>query len=169
MLAKGLTSGYVPMSACVLSGPVGSVLKEHPMTHISTYAGHPLACAAALAALDILERERLVEHAAALETFVRRQMERLAAGHASVIGTSVIGLLGSIELALAKSADPAETSARMAHEAYERGVIARAGAEGAEAVFYFYPALVATEDDVAMAFSAVHEVVTDLQARGFLA
>jgi adenosylmethionine-8-amino-7-oxononanoate aminotransferase len=169
MLAKGLTSGYVPMSACVLSGPVGSVLKEHPMTHISTYAGHPLACAAALAALDILERERLVEHAAALETFVRRQMERLAAGHASVIGTSVIGLLGSIELALAKSADPAETSARMAHEAYERGVIARAGAEGAEAVFYFYPALVATEDDVAMAFSAFHEVVTDLQARGFLA
>jgi adenosylmethionine-8-amino-7-oxononanoate aminotransferase len=96
-------------------------------------------------------------------------MEQLAGAHESVVGTSVIGLLGSIELSLAKAAEPAEVSARMAHEAYERGLIARAAAEGPEAVFYFYPALVATEDDVAIAFSVFDEVVSDLDARGLLA
>jgi adenosylmethionine-8-amino-7-oxononanoate aminotransferase len=168
-LAKGLTSGYVPMAACVLSEGVGAMLKNHPMTHISTYAGHPLACTAALTALDILERERLVEQAALLEPVVRGELEGLAGNRGSVIGTSVIGLLGSIELELADGADPAEVSARMAHEAYERGVIARAAAEGSEAVFYFYPALVATEDDVKMALFALDEVIGNLHARGLLA
>jgi adenosylmethionine-8-amino-7-oxononanoate aminotransferase len=168
-LAKGLTSGYVPMSACVLSERIGSELKKHPMTHISTYAGHPLACVAALAVLDVLEREGLVERAADLETVVRREMKRLAAAHTSVSETSVCGLLGSIELALADGAEPAEVSARLAHEAYERGLISRAGAEGSEAVLYFYPALVATEDDVAMAFSVFDEVIGELETRRLLA
>lgn len=167
-LAKGLTSGYVPMSACVLSERVGSELREHPMTHISTYAGHPFGCAAALAALDILEGEELTEHAASLEELVRAEMVSLKKRQPSVVATSVIGLLGSIELVLADGAKPAEVAATMAHEAYERGMVARAAAEGSEAVFYFYPALVASEEDVRMAFSVFDEVIGQLRSRGLL-
>lgn len=168
ILGKGLTSGYVPMSACVLSEQVASELLEHPMTHISTYAGHPVACVAALASLDIVEQEELPERAARLEGLVRSEMETLAAAHRCISATSVIGLLASIELSLSDDADPAEASARMAHEAYERGLISRTAAEGSQAVFYFYPALVASEDDIKGAFRAYSEVIVALRAEGLL-
>jgi adenosylmethionine-8-amino-7-oxononanoate aminotransferase len=157
VLAKGLTSGYVPMSACVLGGAVADGLRAHPMTHISTYAGHPLGCAAALAALDVLERERLPEHAAALEPVVRDQMTALAERVPAVTATSVIGLLGSVEVAVA--GDPALAAARVADAAYERGLIVRTAPAEGEIVAYFYPPLVATADDVAVAFGVLADVL----------
>jgi adenosylmethionine-8-amino-7-oxononanoate aminotransferase len=168
-LAKGLTSGYVPMSACVVSEQIAQVLDARPMTHISTYAGHPLACTAAIAALDVLEGERLPERAATLEGLVREEMVRLAKRQPCVRATSVIGLLGSVELSLADGADPAEASARITHEAYERGVIVRAAAEGSEAVLYFYPPLVVSEEDVHAAFSVFDEVVEELRSHRLVA
>jgi len=67
-IAKGLTSGYVPMSACLVSERIHGVLRAAsrdigPFAHGYTYSGHPVAAAAALANLAILERERLVENA----------------------------------------------------------------------------------------------------------
>jgi adenosylmethionine-8-amino-7-oxononanoate aminotransferase len=157
VLAKGLTSGYVPMSACVVSGEVAQILREHPMTHISTYAGHPLGCAAALAALDVLDAERLPERAARLERVVRDQMTALAERLPAVTATGVIGLLGSVEVAV--DGDTALAAARVAHEAYERGLIVRTAAADGEIVAYFYPPLVVGEDDVAFAFGVLGEVL----------
>jgi adenosylmethionine-8-amino-7-oxononanoate aminotransferase len=127
------------------------------MTHISTYAGHPLGCAAALAALDVLERERLPEHAAALEPVVRDEMTALAERVPAVVATSVIGLLGSVEVAVA--GDPAFAAARVADAAYERGLIVRTAPAAGEIVAYFYPPLVATADDVAFAFGVLADVL----------
>ena len=157
VLAKGLTSGYVPMSACVVSGAIADSLRARPMTHISTYAGHPLGCAAALAALDILEQERLPEHAAQLETVVRDQMTRLAERVPAVTATSVLGMLGSVEVAV--EGDPPLAAARVAHEAYERGLIVRTAPADGEIVAYFYPPLVAGEDDVTFFFDVLGDVL----------
>jgi adenosylmethionine-8-amino-7-oxononanoate aminotransferase len=157
VLAKGLTSGYVPMSACVLSGAVAETLRAHPMTHISTYAGHPLGCAAALAALDVLEAERLPERAARLEPVVRDRMTALAERVPAVTATSVLGLLGSVEVAV--TGDPALAAARAAHAAYERGLIVRTAPADGEIVAYFYPPLVVGEDDVDLAFGVLEDVL----------
>jgi adenosylmethionine-8-amino-7-oxononanoate aminotransferase len=157
VLAKGLTSGYVPMSACVLSGEVAQTLRAHPMTHISTYAGHPVACAAAQAALDVLDRERLPERAAALEPVVREHMTALAERVPAVMATNVIGLLGSVEVAV--GADPALAAARVADAAYARGLIVRVAPADGEIVAYFYPPLVAGEEDVAFAFGVLADVL----------
>ncbi|HBD97698.1 MAG TPA: hypothetical protein DC060_05815, partial [Gemmatimonadetes bacterium] len=67
--AKGLTSGYVPMSACIISEKVWQALREGssqygPFAHGYTYSGHPVGAAAALANLDIIEGEGLVANAA---------------------------------------------------------------------------------------------------------
>lgn len=168
VLAKGLTSGYVPMSACITNGTVGDVVRSHPITHISTYAGHPAGCAAALATVDILEREGLPEHARDLEPVVRQRMEHLTATRPSVFNTSVIGLLGSIEFALADGRGATETAARLAHELYGQGLIARTAAEGTTGVVYFYPPLVVTEEDVDMAFAAFNETFAALETAGHL-
>ena len=72
VLAKGITSGYLPLGAVVVSGrgrrAVLAISPGGPMfRHGATYAGHPTCCAAALANLDILERENLVPRGRELE------------------------------------------------------------------------------------------------------
>lgn len=62
-IAKGLTSGYIPMGGLVLSRRMGEALVEHGgvFAHGLTYSGHPVAAAVALANLDVLQREGIVE------------------------------------------------------------------------------------------------------------
>src|SRR5674476_992590 len=92
--AKGVTSGYLPLGGVLVGrrvqepfwdGPAGPVFR-----HGYTYSGHATACAAALANLDILEREGLVGRAAALEPVLEREIARLDA--APLVGeTRVVG------------------------------------------------------------------------------
>lgn len=167
-LAKGMTSGYMAMSACVLGRHVADVLRRHPIAHISTFAGHPVASAAALANLRIIQEEGLVERARRLEPVVRERMSALQAARPSVTRHSVIGLLGSVEFGLAAGAEASEASARLAHELYERGVIARTAAEGRGGVVYFYPPLIVTDADVRLYFSALDDAVAELERSGVL-
>ena len=72
--AKGISSGYVPLGAVVVSDRVRAPFWDvgaAPFLHGSTYAGHPAACVAGLVNIDILEREQLVDRAAALEPVLR--------------------------------------------------------------------------------------------------
>src|SRR5262249_54418799 len=63
VLAKGLTSGYVPMGAVILRESVAQVLEKRMLPLGSTYAAHPLACAAALACLEEYEERGLIANA----------------------------------------------------------------------------------------------------------
>ena len=64
-MAKGLTSGYVPMGGVMCRPHVVEAFEDkNTLSHLITYGGHPVAAAAALANLDIIEREGLVENAA---------------------------------------------------------------------------------------------------------
>jgi L-2,4-diaminobutyrate transaminase len=83
-LAKGITSAYFPLSASVISEEIWTVLRDAspefgPLMHGFTYSGHPVGGAVALANLDIMEREALVENSAAMGAYLRDQLgERLA-------------------------------------------------------------------------------------------
>jgi acetylornithine aminotransferase len=76
-LAKGLASG-VPIGACIGAGPAAGVFK--PGNHGSTFGGNPLACAAALATLDIIEEERLMTNAVALGDHIAARFRATLAG-----------------------------------------------------------------------------------------
>jgi putrescine aminotransferase len=99
-LAKGITSGYIPLSAVLVGDRVADVLinETGEFYHGFTYSGHPVACAVALANLDILEREGLAARAEAAGITLR---EKLAAalGDQPIIGEiRGAGLIGAIEL-----------------------------------------------------------------------
>ncbi|HYF94299.1 MAG TPA: aspartate aminotransferase family protein [Symbiobacteriaceae bacterium] len=83
--AKGLTSGYLPLGAIIIRDSVIDTIAEAdlPFTHGFTYAGHPVACQVAMAAIDIFEREDLAGHAARMGALF---MERLAARENPHIG-----------------------------------------------------------------------------------
>jgi adenosylmethionine-8-amino-7-oxononanoate aminotransferase len=158
-VAKGITSGYAPLGAAVVSGEIAAAFTDAPLAHISTYAGHPVSCRAALATLEIIEREGLVENAARGEAVVRECMERLRDELDCVRHISAKGLLTSVEIDLPGREPPADAVRRICHECYQRGVILRAAADGGRAAVYFYPPLVVTADDIREAFAAVADAL----------
>jgi len=99
--AKALTSGYQPLSALLVGDRIAATLVEKggEFAHGYTYAGHPVACAVALANLDIIEKEGLVERVKT-DTgpyFAKALQERIA-GHALVGEVRSFGLMGAIEI-----------------------------------------------------------------------
>jgi taurine---2-oxoglutarate transaminase len=96
--AKGLTSSYLPLGAVALSPRIAEHFDETVFYGGLTYNSHPLSCAAALAAIDVLEQDDLVGNAKRLEPVMRRHHEELAAKHPSVGLHRNIGLFGILEL-----------------------------------------------------------------------
>ena len=98
--AKGITSGYVPLGAVVVSGTVRAPFWDEgapPFLQGGTYSGHPGACVAGLANLDILEREGLVDRVAELEPVLRELLEPLR-DLDGVADVRSAGLAGAVEL-----------------------------------------------------------------------
>jgi acetylornithine aminotransferase len=94
-LAKGLGNG-LPIGACVADGPAAQLFK--PGNHGSTFGGNPLACAAALATLDIIEEERLMENAVKVGDYIRAELGRQIGGLKGVKEIRGQGLMIGLEL-----------------------------------------------------------------------
>jgi len=94
-LAKGLGNG-VPIGVCLAAGPAAGVFK--PGNHGSTFGGNPLACAAALATLDIIESENLMANAVAIGDFIRGELTAKLTTVAGVREVRGTGLMIGIEL-----------------------------------------------------------------------
>ena len=127
---------------------MNEVFRDRPLLHLNTFAGHPVACAAAEATLDILERERLVENAAQLEPLLRRELESLASSVPEVMRVSVIGLLSSTEVDASKVGDMPSFVRRVRHEAYQNGLLVRVNPDGTRVSVFFYPPLNVTKEDI---------------------
>jgi len=99
-MAKGLSSGYLPISATAVAAPMVAELKRAggDFVHGYTYSGHPTAAAVALKNLEIIAREHLVERVAAdVGPYLARALARLN-GHAIVGETRSLGLIGALEI-----------------------------------------------------------------------
>jgi adenosylmethionine-8-amino-7-oxononanoate aminotransferase len=99
IFAKGVTSGYLPLSGVILTRAVHETLKtvKGPFQHGFTYSGHPTACAVALRNLQILEDEKLVEQAAERGAYLLQRLEDLRK-HEIVGDVRGLGLVAAIEL-----------------------------------------------------------------------
>ncbi len=104
--AKGVTSGYFPLGGVGLCDPIADAIRHAPRDqtwmHAFTYSGHPVGCAVALANLDLLERESLLERAASLGDRLQRRLAPLAE-HPHVGDVRGLGLMAAVELVADKS------------------------------------------------------------------
>jgi taurine---2-oxoglutarate transaminase len=96
--AKGLTSGYLPMGALIVSDKIASHFNDRALMLGLTYSAHPVGCAAALEVLKIYEDENMLENAAAMGSYIDEQVELLKIKHPSIGDFRNTGLLGCIEL-----------------------------------------------------------------------
>ena len=94
-LAKGLGSG-VPIGACLTTGPAFGVFK--PGNHGSTFGGNPLACAAALTTLEVIEQDKLMANATKQGENIRNGMAAALAGVAGIVDIRGEGLMIGIQL-----------------------------------------------------------------------
>lgn len=100
-MAKGISSGYVPLSAVAMSSKIAAVLAEgggNEFAHGYTYSGHPVACAAALANIAIIENENLVENVKNRASVLLSQALAEVSTHPIVSEVRNVGLIGAIEL-----------------------------------------------------------------------
>jgi adenosylmethionine-8-amino-7-oxononanoate aminotransferase len=134
VLAKGITSGYLPLGAVMVSGAVAEPFWSAPggpmFRHGATYSGHPSCCAAALANLDILEREQLVPRGRELEGTLMEVLGPLADHPACGEIRGGLGLAAAVDLAPDALASVPGAVARYASAIREAGVLLRAQATG---------------------------------------
>lgn len=119
-VAKGLSSGYIPIGASIISDKVADVLRDTEINHGYTYSGHPVACAVALENLRILEEEKIVDNVRDVTApYLRRKWEALV-DHPMVGEAKIVGMMASIALTPDKA-----TRAPFASEAGTIGFITR--------------------------------------------
>jgi putrescine aminotransferase len=168
VFAKAVTSGYQPLGGVILHERVWQTLvdagPDFTLHHGYTYSGHPVACAAALANLDIIEREDLIGEARRKAPYFKRRIETLAA--LPIVGeVRAAGLMAAVELVRDKAArEPFPPEARVAIRvraaALRRGVILRAGAD----LIVICPPLIVTREEIDLIVRVLGEAITEVSA-----
>jgi len=96
--AKGITAGYIPLGALIVSDRIAEHFNERVLWLGLTYSAHPVACAAALEVLKIYEDEGLIENTALMGRYIEQQVEMLKKKHPCIGDFRNTGLLGCIEV-----------------------------------------------------------------------
>ncbi|HWL97072.1 MAG TPA: aminotransferase class III-fold pyridoxal phosphate-dependent enzyme [Nocardioidaceae bacterium] len=142
--AKGLASGF-PLSAIAASEDLMS--QAWPGSQGGTYGGNPVSCAAALATIDVIEREKLVDNAATMGQRLLNGLQKVASEHAAIGDVRGLGLMLGSEFVTADGQPDPETAARAQREAGERGLmLLMCGAHNN--VVRMIPALVVDGDEI---------------------
>ena len=156
--AKGITSGYLPLGATLVRDEIAEMLtKGGYLAHGYTYSGHPAATAAALANLEIIEKEKLVERVRDdVGPYFQKKLQSLA-GHRAVSEARGFGLIGALEVVprggRAELTPTTLLGVKAAALVREEGVIVR----GIRDLVALAPPLVATHEEVDRIFAAVEK------------
>jgi putrescine aminotransferase len=162
--AKGITSGYLPLGALIASGRVAEPFFDGTVglwRHGYTYSGHAAVAAAALANLDVMEREDLVSRSATLEKDLAAALRPLAS-HTLVSEVRVAeGVLAAVQIDPAAIAEDPALPARAIAAARRNGVMSRSLATGA---IHVSPPLVITNEELGELADGLRRALDDVSA-----
>ena len=163
-MAKGLTSAYVQLGALGMRHHIAEHFRDNVFYGGLTYNSHPLACATALAAIDVIEEDGLIERAARMGERLREHQLAMRAKHPSVGAVRNIGLFGLIELV--RSREPYTPIAGYNGTSDEMAALSRFFREEGLYTFlrwnYFFtnPPLSIGEDELAQGFDIIDRGLT---------
>jgi beta-alanine--pyruvate transaminase len=148
-IAKGLTNGAIPMGAVLTSSQIYDCLMnvEQPehmieLPHGYTYSAHPVACAAALAALDVFQQDHMVAKSQALIPVLEETLHSLK-GHPLITDIRNFGLAGALQIA-PRNGDPVVRPFELGVKCWELGLYVRWGGD----TLQFGPPFTASPEDV---------------------
>ena len=156
--AKGITNGAIPMGAVFAKRFVYDALMHGPENQIElfhgyTYSGHPVACAAGIATLEIYEEEGLLYRAAELESVWQDALHSLK-GLPNVVDIRNLGLVGAIELAPRDGA-PGTRAYDVFVDCFQKGLLVRVTGD----IIALSPPLIINEDEIARIVSTIGDAL----------
>ncbi len=156
-IGKALTAGYMPMSACIVKDSIYNTFtdqgeKDCTFYHGNTYAGHPIGCAAALAALDIYEAEGTVERGAEMAEKMKQWMQPMAELDC-VKELRFLGMIGVVEL----KPETKPLITKIKASLFDQGYLFRP----LGTVFYLMPPLVISDDALRGAVYALQQTIEE--------
>ena len=167
-LSKGLTGGYMPMSITVVKEKIYDAFyadwsEGKAFMHSHTYAGNPLGCSAALAVLDILDEENILERAEVTASWLSARMAETFGAHPNVGEIRHIGLIHAVELVEDRAAKrPFDGGRRLGYAIYRcalrHGLLLRPLGD----VLYFNPPLNIGRDDLDTAIARMQQSMDEV-------
>jgi 4-aminobutyrate aminotransferase len=159
-MAKPIASG-MPLSACVAPS---EILDASVGSHLMTTAGHPVACAAALATLEVIREEKLVENAATLGDYMKKRLAEMKEDHPLIGEVRGKGLMMGVELVKdQETKEPAAIeTAKLTYHCWEKGLIVINLATFAN-VIEITPPLVLTRELAEDGLGRFEEALTDVE------
>ncbi|MFT4562360.1 MAG: beta-alanine--pyruvate transaminase [Gammaproteobacteria bacterium] len=156
--AKGITSGMVPLGGVLATAEIYDAFMQGPehmieFFHGYTYSGHPLACAAGVAALEVYKSEDLFKRARALEPILEQAVHALR-GERNVVDIRNCGLAAAIDLTPRDGA-PTTRAMDVFHHCYDNGVMVRYGGD----TIAIGPPLTISEDQVGMIVDTIRNAI----------
>ena len=148
-MAKSLGSG-VPIAAIMATQEVAEAMK--PGTHASTYGGNPLVCAAAIAVIETIENQNLLDHAGKLSEYIIDKLNQLKQKHSIIDHIRGIGLMIGIQLN-APGAD-------IVSKCWEKGMRINCTQS---TVLRFMPSIITTEQQIDQAINILDNVLTEIE------
>ena len=173
-MAKGLTAAYTPLGATVVRKHIGDAFKEKFFSHGATYAGHALACSAALAVIPIYQADNLIENSAKMGAYLLEKAKELEEKHPCVGEVRGLGLFVGIELVKnrktrepimnldAKISPGVNPKLAVAKKLGELGMMAMAANPGN--VIAMAPALIVTKDEIDEGVAIMDEALKEADA-----
>jgi len=172
-IAKGVTSAYFPLSGCIVSEKVWRTIVEGGekygvFGHGYTYSAHPIGAAVAMANLDLLEKEHLVDAARRRGEYMHARLRAAFAGHPLVGDIRGFGLIGAVEF-VARRQPPERFDAkigvagRVVKTAAASGIISRA-LPSADTIA-FSPPFVISEKEIDMLVDGMRNATDEVMAQ----
>jgi putrescine aminotransferase len=162
--AKGITSGYLPLGGIQISDEISDAIMSAPASqrwlHAYTYSGHPTCCAVALANLDILERENLVEAAARMGARLMDALRCLQDEFECIGNVRGLGLMCAVEfVADRETKEPAGIGPAVQQACIDRGLITRIVGDS----LLFAPPLVISAEELDQMVQIARESIAAVQ------
>lgn len=165
--AKGVTCGYVPLGGVIVSKEIASYFDDHKLMCGLTYSGHPLACAAGVATLDVYKEEGLFDNAKTVGKVLGEILEDLKAQHPCVGDVRYKGLFSGVELVkdkgtkeplVAYNEDPENIMGRIIGSLKKKGF----STYSHENVIIVAPPLIITEEELREAMKILDTVLGEV-------
>lgn len=149
--AKGITSGYAPLGAVIVSEEIAKFFDDKYLYAGLTYNGHALSCAAALATIDVYNDDNLIENARVVGKYLGERLEAIKEKHPSVGDVRYIGLFSTIELVQnreSKEVMPANVMGAIGKTLRENGLFTFIMANNLGSMVFIVPPLCITKEQL---------------------
>jgi taurine--2-oxoglutarate transaminase len=169
--AKGITSGYAPLGAVIVSDKIAQFFDDKYLYAGLTYNGHALSCAAALATIEVYEDDNLIENAATLGNYLGECLEDIKLRHVSVGDVRYIGLFTAIELVSnrkTKDVFAPSVMAEVGKVLRQNGLFTFIMANNMGSIIFIVPPLCITKEQLDEGLAIIERTldITDRQAEG---